>query len=306
MSGAGRPSGSLRPVLALCLATFLWSGNFVVGRALRDAVDPVTLSTLRWSLCLLFLLPLIWRRLTAARRAAMRRSWRLLLALGATGIAGFQTFVYLAVSRTTAVNALLMLAITPALIMLGAAVTGQGRPRPVQWLGCLVSLGGAVVLISHGDLAALARLRLNAGDLWMLGAVIAWCIYSLMLRRRPADLPQDLTLAGSILGGLAILLPLLMADLPAARLALGPEVVAGLLYVSICASLVAFLLWSFGVEAIGAARAGQFVYLMPVFGTALAVLFLGERVTPTQLAGAACICVGILLVNRVPATATSG
>lgn len=288
-------------MLALSLAAFLWSGNFVVGRALREAVDPVTLSTLRWSLCLLFLLPLVWRKLTAARRGAMFRAWRLLLALGATGIAGFQTFVYLAVSRTTAVNALLMLAITPALIMLGAAVTGQGRPRTSQWLGCLVSLAGAVVLISHGDIAALAMLRFNAGDLWMLGAVIAWCIYSLMLRRRPEDLPQDIALAGSILGGLAILLPLLIADLPAARLSLDTGVIAGLLYVSVCASLVAFLLWSYGVEAIGPARAGQFVYLMPVFGTALAVLFLGEHVTVAQVAGAACICAGILLVNRAPA-----
>ncbi len=291
---------ALRPALALSGAALFWSGNFVVGRAVRDHIDPVTLNTLRWSLCLVLLLPLAARRL-AARRALLRRDWRLLLALGATGMAGFQTCVYLAVAETTAVNALLMLSVAPAAIMAGAALTGDSRPGALQWLGCLVSFAGAVALVTHGDVAALLALRLNAGDVWMLAAVVLWAAYSLLLRRRPADLDQTTALAGSILGGLAILAPLLASQIVPVRLSLSPGVIGALAYVAVFASFAAFLLWSYGVGALGAARAGQFLYLMPVFGTALAVGLLGERVGAPQLLGAALVFLGILLVSRTPA-----
>jgi drug/metabolite transporter (DMT)-like permease len=292
---AKRPA--LLPALALSAAALFWSGNFVVGRAVRADVDPVTLNTLRWGLCLVMLLPLAGRRVVA-RRDLLRRDWRLLLALGATGMAGFQTFVYLAVARTTAVNALLMLAAAPAAIMAAAALTGDSRPGALQWLGCLVSFAGAAILVTQGDLAALLALRLNPGDLWMLGAIGCWAAYSLLLRRRPADIDPATALAGSILGGLAILVPLAAAQLTPIRLVLSPGMVAALLYVALFASLGAFLLWSYGVDALGAARAGQFLYLMPVFGSALAVGLLGESIGAAQLAGAGLVFAGILLVNR--------
>jgi drug/metabolite transporter (DMT)-like permease len=280
----------------LSLAALFWAGNFVAGRALRGDAAPVTLNVLRWLLCLALFLPFVGGSLVH-HWPVVRREWRLLVGLGATGIAAFHTLVYLALVETTAVNALLILTLAPVLIMAGAALMGQERPSRVQWLGSLVSLAGALVLVTRGDVQALAALELNKGDLWMLGAVVAWAIYSLLLRRRPRDLPQDVTLAVSIIAALGLLLPLLVLQ-GSAQFHATPATLGALVYIAVFASLIAFLLWSYGVDQIGAAQAGQFVNLMPVFGAGLAVLLLGERIISSQVVGAVFVFAGILLVQR--------
>lgn len=287
---------------ALALATLLWAGNFIAGRALRDDIDPLTLNTLRWVICLLVFLPLVGRRLLEHRQV-MRREWRFLTALGVTGIAAFQTMVYSALSHTTAVNALLMLSLTPGTILLGTAILGTSRPTALQWLGSAISLVGALVLITRLDPTVITGLSFNPGDLWMLGAILAWAIYSVLLQRRPADLPQDVTLASSIAIALVLLVPAALVVGPAAFGTGGPiepsfRVIGSLLYIAVFASLVAYLLWSYGVTVLGPERAGQFVHLMPVFGTVLAILLLGEAILLAQVAGAICIFAGIVLVNR--------
>jgi drug/metabolite transporter (DMT)-like permease len=132
------PQGRTGASLSLSLAALFWAGNFVAGRALRGDVDPVTLNVLRWLLCLALFLPLVGGNLLR-HWPVVRREWRLLVGLGATGIAAFHTLVYLALVETTAVNALLILTLAPVLIMAGAALIGQERPSWVQWLGSLVS-----------------------------------------------------------------------------------------------------------------------------------------------------------------------
>ena len=268
----------------MSLAALFWSGNFVVGRALRGQIDPVHLSTLRWVICLAVLFPMLGRK-AFAHAGVIRREWRLLLALGATGVAGFQTVVYLALETTTAINALLLLAFTPAAILAGTALTGQARPNPVQWAGSVVSLAGVGVLITRGDLQVIADFAFNRGDLWMTAAVIFWSVYSLLLTRRPADLPQDVLLAGSIVAALAILIPLSFA-IETALPAFTPAILLALVYIGLFASLFAFMLWSYGVGAIGPGKAGQFIHLMPVFGAVLATAFLGERIGAAQVIGA--------------------
>ena len=257
----------------------------------------MALNLVRWGLCLALFLPLVSGKLVRHRHVVVRE-WRLLLGLGATGIAVFHTLTYQALSHTTAVNALLILALAPATIMAGARLTGDSRPGAIQWTGCLVSLVGAAVLITRANLSRVQAVGVNPGDLWMLAAVLVWTIYSLLLRRRPPDLPQDVALAASVAVALALLVPAFLvtgATLPRAP---GPGAIAAILYIAVFASLVAFLCWSYGVDEIGAARAGQFVYLMPVFGAVLAVVVLGEVITPTQIAGAICVFAGIILVNR--------
>lgn len=291
------PSKDALATLALTAAALFWSGNFIAGRALRDVLDPVTLNWIRWTLCLVIFLPLVGARLLRYHRVVLRE-WKLLLCLGTTGIATFHTLVYYALAETTAVNALLILALAPAVTMAGATLVGDSRPSVAQWTGCLVSLAGAAILVSRFDLDSLRGLRINTGDLWMLGAVLVWAAYSLLLRGRPSDLPQDVTLAGSIIVALVLLTPALVIIRPLLPLNLGAGAISAILYIAIFASLVAFLLWSYGVTRIGPARAGQFIYLMPVFGPFLAVLILGESIKISQIVGAVCVFAGILLVNR--------
>jgi drug/metabolite transporter (DMT)-like permease len=192
--------------LALALAALFWSGNFVAGRALRGQVDPVTLNFLRWLIAFALLAPLVWRG-TAASIKAVRREWRLILALGATGIASFHTLVYIALQSTTATSALLILSLAPILTLLGSAAMAMERPTNRQIGGALISILGAGILITRGNPSGILSQGLNVGDLWMLLAVVIWAAYSLLLRRRLADLPSPVAmpifgagLAFSVLG----------------------------------------------------------------------------------------------------------
>ena len=291
------PSRRWLAVAALVLAALFWSGNFVAGRYLRGAIDPVSLNTLRWALGLAIFAPFVLPA-CLRHRAALRAHWRYLLALAATGVTAFNTMVYVALTQTTATSALLVLALLPAAILLGAAAIGASRPTAVQWLGTAVSLGGVAVLVSRGDLAALAAFQVNRGDVWMLGAVVFWAAYSLLLQRRPADLPPKVALAGSMLLGVGLMLPLVALTWPSVHVSPDPAALAALGYIVVFPSVLAFQLWGYGVATLGPERAGQFVNLMPVFGPVLAVAILGETIVVAQIVGALIVFAGIAAVLR--------
>lgn len=231
-------------------------------------------------------------------RQVILREWKLIAAIGLTGIAAFHTCVYLALVTTTAINALLWLAMTPLLIVLGSWLVFQDRITLQQLLGIGVSLVGAIVLIAQGSMSLLMALRFSTGDLWMLLAVVLWAIYSLLLKRSPVELPQTALLSASTVAAILLMSPVYLWGLPSEQQLLpSTQVVWGLLYVSLFASVLAFLLWNNGVSRIGPSRAGTFIYLMPVFGAVLSVAFLGEGVQLFQLAGGVLVFSGIALMN---------
>lgn len=286
------------PALALALAALFWSGNFVAGRALRGQVDPVTLNFLRWLIALALIAPFVWQS-AAASLPALRREWRFILALGLTGIASFHTLVYMALQSTTATSALLMLSLAPIVTLLASAAVGMEHPTNRQIGGALISIMGAGVLITRGNLTGILSHGFNVGDLWMLLAVIIWAAYSLLLRRRPADLPSLVALAASIAAALAMMVPMLILGAPISIAALVSfPVLLSIAYIAVFASAIAFLFWTYGVSRLGPTRAGQFVNLMPIFGAGLAFCVLGEMPTLAQVAGAALVLSGIAFVER--------
>ena len=285
------------PLTGLGGAALLWSGNFVVARALRGEVSPVSLNFWRWSIALAILLPLAWKGLKQHRRLILRH-WRLLALLGLTGIACFHTAVYLALAKTSAVNALLLLSLARLLISaLSWAMLGE-RLTPLQLAGVAIAFAGAVALIARGSLALFASFGLRGGDAWMLLAVGLWAAYSLLLKRLPAELPQLVVLTATCAAAVALMLPLYACLAPNEHpLSLGWQVRWGILYVAVFASVAGFMLWNRGVSVIGPSRAAAFIYLMPAFGAALAVALLGETLHLYQLASGVLILVGISAMN---------
>jgi drug/metabolite transporter (DMT)-like permease len=299
VSGSGTmrlPSMLRSPVLVLTLAALFWAGSFVVGRALRYDVDPVALTFLRWLISLFVFAPFVCREITSHAHVVVRE-WRLIIGLGATGIALFHPLVYLALQHTSATNALLTFSLSPVVILLGAGLTNRKRPTAWEAAGVLLSMVGAAILITRGNLSVVRSMGLNAGDLWMLAAVVVWAGYSLLLRRRPADLPQMVTLVSSIVVALPMLLPFALIAAAGNPFHLSVAVLLGIFYIAVFGSVIGFLFWSHGVSKLGAARAGQFVHLMPVFGAALSFVFLGEPLSLPQLFGAGFVLAGILLIE---------
>jgi drug/metabolite transporter (DMT)-like permease len=290
------------PAVGLALTALFFSGNFVAGRALRGQVDPLTLNFLRWLIAFAVIAPFVWRHVDFA---VLRREWRLILALGATGLAGFHTLTYHALQSTTAANALLMLSLLPMTTVAGCALFWRDWPSGRQLIGSAISIVGAAILITRGDVADVLARGLNPGDLWMLVGVLVWTAYSLLLRRRPADLPPSVALAASAAAALALMAPPLAMLTPTPLEALASlPVVLSILYIALVASALAFMLWLRGVAQLGPARAGQFLHLMPVFGTALAFVLLGEAPTAVQVAGAVLVLSGLAVFERYRPTLT--
>ena len=285
------------PYLGLTLAALLWSGNFVVGRALRGQIEPLALNFWRWTIGLAVLL-LFTHGLVWAHRRALLRHWKLVTALGLTGMAVFHTCAYIALQTTTALNAILLLVLAPLSTAFGAWVVFREPLGPGQKLGLGVSLAGAVLLIARGNIEGLTHLHFSVGDLWMVFGVGIWTIYSLLLKKRPPALPQAVLLTASCATGVACMLPVYVwmqwgAPLPH----LSTAGLWGLLYIAIMASPLAFYFWNRGVAHIGPSRASTFIYLMPFFGALLSFVFLGEGVHGYQVAGGALVFLGIALMN---------
>jgi len=290
-------SPRLSAFLLLSLANLLWSGNWIAGRALRDAFDPISLNFWRWTIATLAMAPFALPALRG-KGALLRQHAGILLILAFTGIAVFQSLVYLGLRSTTAVNAVLINSSIPLFILLCSWVIERERASPRQIAGMLLSLAGILVILARGSPGALLELEVHAGDAWILLAMPVWGIYSVLLKRRPAELGGLPFLFVISLAGVVMLLP--FAGLTAAQRPLPLPTAAealGVLYMGLMASVVAFICWNRGVAAVGANAAGFTVHLLPAFGTLLAIVFLGETFAPFHAAGIATILAGVLLAT---------
>lgn len=284
------------PMGALAVASLFWSGNFIAGRWIAGTIDPLELNLLRWIFSFCILLPLVakgfvthWKTLTT------HKLW--LFALALLGIAGFNALTYKALTLITVVNALLIVATYPVVaVVVGALINGY-RPSKIQILGSLVSLFGASFLIIVGPFRGGVDANFTEGVIWMTAAVLSWLVYSLLLPKRPKNLPQDVVLGATAFLGILIMLPILCVK-GVGHIELSAESALALTYISVFASVGGFLCWSYGVAGIGAERSGQFIHLMPLFGTILAVIILEERLEWVHFVGALFILSGIVLVNR--------
>lgn len=272
------------------IATLFWGGNLVVGRIAAEAFDPVSLNVLRWGMASAVLLPLALPDLIR-RRQRLRRAWRILLALAATGAAGFHTLQYAALARTEAVNVALYLATVPLLVLVLSRLLDGGALSRRQLIGALASVLGAVVVIARGELDRLLHLHFAAGDGLQLVAVPLWALYCVLLARRPQDLPGLSLLAITAVLGVLLSLPFYAVFEPQVRP--GGLALASALYVGLFPSVLAYLCWNAGIAALGPRRVAPVNNLVPLFGGLFGILFLGEPLAQYHLVAAALVGLGI-------------
>jgi len=286
------------PYLLLTLAALFWSGNMVVGRAVHDSVPPISLAFWRWMVAFALTLPLALPHLRS-QWPILRRKWRMLLLLGFLSVSCFNTFAYIGLQYTTATNAALLNSFIPIAIVAISWVFLGKRLRGIEALGIATSFAGVLVIVSRGELAVLLDLGLNVGDLWLMLAVLSWAIYTVCLQWRPAGLDPVLMLATLILIGIVTLIPLYAWELAAGRtIRISLPALAGIAYTGIFAAFLSYICYNRGVAEVGPAKAGLFIHLMPVFGTLLAAMFLGETPRGYHLVGIALIFTGIYLTTH--------
>jgi drug/metabolite transporter (DMT)-like permease len=285
------------PYVLLTLTVLFWSGNFILVRGIRELIPPVSLNFWRWVGALTILLPFSWRAVHR-QRALLVAHWKLLALMALPSITIFNTFIYTALQTTTAINTVLVNAMIPIFIALTAWVVFNERLTPRQALGVGISLAGLIFIVTRGNVTTLGVLTFSSGDLWTIGASLSWAIYSVMLRKRPADMDPLAFLTIIIIFGLLYALPFYVWEVwYKGGFGLTPENLAAMVYVALFPSVLAFIFWNSSVAKVGANRAGIFIHLMPVFSVILAVLFLGEQLHLFHLMGIALIFLGIVLTT---------
>jgi drug/metabolite transporter (DMT)-like permease len=231
----------------------------------------------------------------------IRVEWRRLTFLGVLGVTGFSAMSYTGLSYTTAINGSLLNTAAPVFLILFAALGLGDRATRLELVGMVVSMVGVVVIITRGMPEVLVRLEFNIGDLWVMTAVMAWSLYTVLLKRWRTSLPPLVFLFATI--GFSLPLPIVLT---AGELLwwdtrvphIDTTMMATVLYLGLFPSVGAYAFWAYGVSRVGPTRATLIGYLIPVFAAGLAILLLGESLQLFHIAGAALIVGGLVLATR--------
>ncbi|MBD9495019.1 MULTISPECIES: DMT family transporter [unclassified Ensifer] len=286
-----------RAYFYLCITALFWGGNSVAGKMAVGHVSPMMLTTLRWVFALIVILVLMTPQI---RRDwdKIRKHWLQLLAYGAIGFTTFNALLYSALKYTSAINAVILQAGIPMLIFLFNFVLFRTKASIAQVIGFTVTLVGVLVTAAHGDVTSLLSLEFNFGDALMIAACIVYAGYTVALRYKPTMHWQSF-IAAPAFGALLSAIPLLFWEIGTGT-AIVPDSTGWVivLYAAIFPSLMSQVLYVRGVEMIGANRAGLFINAIPVFGTLLSVMLIGETFHLFHLVALLLVLGGIAIAEK--------
>jgi drug/metabolite transporter (DMT)-like permease len=290
-------------VWAVLAATLLlWSGNWIVARAVRDDISPGIATAGRLVVVLLLLLPFTFSGLKG--KYGQLQGKTVLLAIGFFGGGLHLAFQWLGLHYTTATSATLYLSTAPIFILLLARPFLGERIAARQWIGVTISFCGVALIGTQGELSLVS---FNVGDALALLSMFFWGSYTVLLRMRTdnLDTPEFLTVLCGL--GLAIMLPWVGWELMnEAKTNLSPVGAVAVLYSAVASLLLAGWGWAYVVKRIGAARAGVSMHLMPGIAAVLSMVFLHEYPSWYHGAGIALILAGVALSSwRGPAGGTN-
>ena len=286
-----------QPYLLLVLAPTFWGGNMVASRLAVGQVDPYLFLLFRWVGAVLLLVPFVLPQVRRDWKAISGAIWWLAF-YGALGFAGFNMLIYGAAHFTAAVNISIEQATIPVLVFAGSFIAFRVKARALQLIGLALTVIGVALVATHGEPARILNLDVNIGDGMVLGACLLYALYSLTLRYRPDIHWLSFMFMTSVAALLASLVFLFAFGGGVDTLASGvPEITvtgwACIAYVMLFPSIIAQLCYAQGLSLVGPNRASIFINLLPITGTVLSVIVLGESLQPFHLLAAALVVTGI-------------
>ena len=283
--------------LKLTLTALFWGGTFIAGRMLALEVPPFSAAFLRFVWASVFLFGFLLTRRPLPSLSLSQWAW--FLVLGATGIFSYNAFFFSGLKHIPASRASLIIACNPAMIALFSSLIYKERLGVVRAGGIFLSVFGAVIVISRGQPAAVWNGGLGVGDALILGCVASWVAYSLVGKTVMQSVSPEAAVAYSCLvGTLLLAVPAAAEGVLRHLFTYSASAWANLFYLGFFGSFLGFRWYYEGIRAIGPARAGVFINLVPLSAVLMGVGFLGERLEPSLILGALLICLGVSLTNR--------
>ena len=285
--------------LFLVLATFCWSGNFIVGKfATVYEIPPFTLNVFRWISVWFILIPFTYKEIFE-NLPYIKKNWLVISFMGVITISTFNSVVYFALNYTQVINAVLMLSAIPAATIVLSSLMKIEETNIFQLLGLILSIIGIGSIISNGDIQKIISLDFNKGDMWMLVCVITWSLYSTLLKKNNFKLSQFTLIQLMVSVGILFLIPQFFYEKSIGlELSLDKNFFLILIYVAIFPAIAAYYFWQKGIEIIGPNRASMFIQLMPLFSAVMAIIIFKEKFELYHFVGAIFILSGIYLSNR--------
>ena len=285
--------------LFLVLATFCWSGNFIVGKfATVYEIPPLTLNVFRWISVWFILIPFTYKEIFE-NLPYIKKNWLVISFMGVITISTFNSVVYFALNYTQVINAVLMLSAIPAATIVLSSLMKIEETNIFQLLGLVLSIIGIGSIISNGDIQKIISLDFNKGDMWMLVCVITWSLYSTLLKKNNFKLSQFTLIQLMVSVGILFLIPQFFYEKSIGlELSLDKNFFLILIYVAIFPAIAAYYFWQKGIEIIGPNRASMFIQLMPLFSAVMAIIIFKEKFELYHFVGAIFILSGIYLSNR--------
>ncbi|MCP3872160.1 MAG: DMT family transporter [Desulfobacteraceae bacterium] len=279
----------------LCLAVFFWAINTVIARYIIFDIKPMTLSFFRWFLAFIFILPIAIPHLKKDR-AVIRHHLGFLFFLSIPSVAVYNSIIYFGAQYTTATNISLVAATMPIMTILFSWLMIREKSHLLQILGVMISFLGMVVIISKGSWDLFSSLSFNPGDLLIVFSIASWAFYSVMLKTKEVNISPISFLTVLICFGTLCILPFYVWEFVVFKgFEITPVNVCVLLYLGIFPSILSYICWNYGVRTAGASIASIFFYLLPIFTSIIAYLFLKESIVFYHFLGGALILAGLIL-----------
>jgi drug/metabolite transporter (DMT)-like permease len=280
------------------LATLIWSGNFIVARGVIQEIPPVSLAFYRWFFASLILLPFVYKQFINEWRI-IKQSWRYIFWVSLTGIALFNTFVYVGGHYTSAINlALIGTTSSPIMANILARIFLKERIGWYKIVGITLCITGVLFLLARGNFNNLQTFTFSEGDLWVLFAAFCFAVYNTLVRKKPVEISTSSFLLAIFSLGTILLLPFFLWEMNYSKPVIwSKNLVWAIIYVSLGASVICFWIWNIAIHKLGAGRTALFGNLIPVFSSLEAVLWLGERFTYYHRISIRIVIIGLLIAN---------
>jgi drug/metabolite transporter (DMT)-like permease len=279
-------------------ATFIWSGNFIVARAVNKEIPPISLNFYRWLIASLIIFPFAFKKIKAEWKT-VKQSWHYLFWISLTGIALFNTFVYIGAHYTSAINlALIGTTSSPIMSVLFARIFLKEKVGWMKFAGMLLCIIGVLFLLSKGNFRNLVHLKFSEGDLWVLLAAFCFAIYNTMVKKKPVGISPVNFLFVIFSSGTLMVLPFFIWELnQSTPVEWNSNLILSIFYLGLGASVICFLIWNMAIRKLGAGRTALFGNLIPVFSSIEAAVILHEDFTWVHIASMVIVFVGIVLAN---------
>jgi drug/metabolite transporter (DMT)-like permease len=279
----------------LSVATLGWASGFVAGKLALAEMTPLPVAAWRYGFAAAMLLPFALRQRPTGGLGAAARPLAGMIVCG--GVL-YPWLFLLALSRTTATNTALLIALNPVLTLVFSPLVGEHLDRR-RLVGVAIALAGAVTVITHGDPGHLLHLSLASGDLLALAAACAWAAFNLTSRRVVGRLtPAFTNCVIYTLGGIVLAI-LGLREHPWLQLAAAtPTAISGIALMALLSSVIAGQFFLIGVRTVGVSRTVVFVYLVPVLTALLSATLLGEEFHVAQAVGGGAVLAGVYWTTR--------